>query len=122
MDWNIVITFVLSSAGITLLTLLYRVAYKSGRQDQKIEYIDERMRTNEVKSISSTKENSSDITRQEILLNKLLDGQSSMQSSLNDIKTKLDEHEILLNKHDKILDEITQQKKIYNNEGKEINI
>ena len=112
MDWNIIITFILSSAGITLLSLLYKVAYKSGRQDQKIEYIDERMRTNEVKSISSTKENSSDITRQEILLNKLLDGQSSMQSSLNDIKTKLDEHEILLNKHDKILDEITQKKNI----------
>ena len=35
-----ILTFALSSAGITLLTLLYKMAYKSGKQDNRIDYME----------------------------------------------------------------------------------
>ena len=96
MDWNVILTFALSSAGITLLTLLYKIAYKSGRQDCRIDYMEKRQFDNETKSIKSSNE-------QDDKLDKLLQGQSKLQAKLDGISNTVERHEQKLNELEKML-------------------
>ena len=86
-----ILTFALSSAGITLLTLLYKMAYKSGKQDNRIDYMEKRLMDNAGKSIKSTNSLEENVM-------KILGKVDSMDNRLQNIEDKIREHDSRLGK------------------------
>jgi hypothetical protein len=92
MDWNSIMPFIGFGGIITLCTL----CFKMGRFFETVSYLKEKVGTNETKSINSS--NTLDDKLDKIMQQNVAsaENQKEMKSQLNDIKSKLGEHETRL--------------------------